>query len=49
MASGALEMSNVNLAEEVVNDITSQNAFEANVSTLNVTDEMIGTILDIKK
>lgn len=44
-----LELSNVDLGEEVVNQILAQRGFEANISTLKTADDMLGTILDIKK
>jgi flagellar hook protein FlgE len=47
--SAQLELSNVDLGEETVNQILAQRGFEANVSTLKTADDMLGTILDIKK
>jgi flagellar basal-body rod protein FlgC len=44
-----LELSNVDLGEEAVNQILAQRGFEANISTLKTVDDMLGTILDIKK
>ena len=44
-----LELSNVDLGEETVNQILAQRGFEANISTLKTADDMLGTILDIKK
>jgi flagellar hook protein FlgE len=44
-----LELSNVDLAEETVNQIIGQRGFEANFQTVKTADEMLGTILDIKK
>ena len=44
-----LELSNVDLAEEAVNQIIGQRGFEANIQTVKTADEMLGTILDIKK
>ena len=44
-----LELSNVDLGEETVNQILAQRGFEANVTTLKTIDDMLGTILDIKK
>ena len=46
--SGALESSNVDIAEEVVGQILSKAAFKANASVVRASDELIGTILDIK-
>ena len=44
-----LELSNVDLAEESVNQILGQRGFEANIQTIKTADEILGTILDIKK
>ena len=44
-----LELSNVDLAEEAVNQIIGQRGFEANFQTIKTADEMLGTILDIRK
>ena len=44
-----VELSNVNLADEAVNQIIAQRGFEANISTLKTADDMLGTILDIKR
>jgi flagellar basal-body rod protein FlgC len=44
-----LELSNVDLAEETVNRIIGQRGFEANIQTVKTADEMLGTILDIRK
>ena len=46
--SGSLEMSNVDIAEEMVGQITFQAAFTANAKVIMTADEVIGTILDIK-
>jgi flagellar hook protein FlgE len=40
------ESSNVNLAEELVNLITTQHAFAANIKTITTEDEMRKTLLD---
>lgn len=44
-----VELSNVNLAEETVNQIIAQRGFEANINTLKTADDMLGTILDMKR
>lgn len=44
-----VELSNVDLAEEAVTQILAQRSFEANISTLKAADDMLGTILDMKK
>lgn len=46
--SGALESSNVDIAEEIVSQIISKAAFKANASVIRSADELIGSILDIK-
>ncbi|MEO5955583.1 MAG: flagellar basal body rod C-terminal domain-containing protein [Nitrospiraceae bacterium] len=44
-----VELSNVDLGEETVNQILAQRGFEANLRTLHTADDMLGTILDMKK
>ncbi len=44
-----VELSNVDLGEEAVSQIIAQRGFEANLSTLKTADDMLGSILDIKK
>jgi flagellar hook protein FlgE len=44
-----LELSNVDFGEEAVNQIIGQRGFEANLQALKTADEMLGSILDIKK
>ena len=46
--SGSLEISNVDIVEENVKQITTQAAFNANAKVIRATDEIIGTLLDIK-
>jgi flagellar basal-body rod protein FlgC len=41
------EMSNVSLEEELVDLITTQHLFTANIKTIQTEDEMQGTLLDI--
>ena len=41
------EMSNVSMEEELVDLITTQHAFAANIKTIQTEDEMQGTLLDI--
>jgi flagellar hook protein FlgE len=40
------ESSNVNLAEELINLITTQHAFAANINTITTEDDMRKTLLD---
>jgi flagellar basal-body rod protein FlgG len=44
---GYLETSNVDLAGEMVDQITAEAGFKANVKTLQTADEMLGTIIDL--
>jgi len=44
-----LELSNVDLGEEVVNQIIGQRGFEATLQVLKTADDMLSRILDIKK
>jgi flagellar basal-body rod protein FlgC len=41
------ETSNVDLAEEFVNLIVNERAFEANVKTIQAEDEKLGNLLDV--
>ncbi len=45
----ALEMSNVDLAEEFVKLITTQRAFQANSKVITTSDEMLGDLISIKR
>lgn len=46
--SGALEASNVDLAEELVNLITAQRNFQANAQTISTADQITQTIINIR-
>lgn len=46
--SGFLEGSNVDIAEEMVDQIVAKAAFKANFNVIKANDEMIGSLLDIK-
>lgn len=46
--SGFLEGSNVDIAEEMVDQIVAKAAFKANINVIKANDEMIGSLLDIK-
>ena len=46
--SGFLEGSNVDIAEEMVDQIIAKAAFKANVNVIKANDEIIGSLLDIK-
>jgi flagellar basal-body rod protein FlgC len=44
-----VELSNVNLAEEMTDMITAGHGVKANVASIRTQDEMIGTLLDMKR
>jgi flagellar hook protein FlgE len=46
--SGALEASNVDLAEELVNLITAQRNYQANAQTISTADQITQTIINIR-
>lgn len=46
---GALEGSNVNIAEEMVNMIIAQRAYEVNAKAIQTTDEMLGMVNNLKR
>ncbi len=43
------EMSNVDIAEEIVQTIPTQNGYLANLKMISVYDEMLGNVIDIIK
>ena len=43
-----IEKSNVDLTEEIPNMMLSRRAYQANIKTIQVEDEMLGMLLDIK-
>ena len=43
------EMSNVDIAEDVVQTIRTQNGYQANLKMISVHDEMLGSIISIVK
>jgi len=45
---GSFESSNSDLTKELVNTITGKHGFSANAKVVKTTDEMLGTVLDIK-
>ncbi len=47
--SGALEQSNVDLANEFVKMINYQRAFQANSKTISTTDEMLAELIQLKR
>lgn len=46
--SGALEASNVNLTQQLVNMITAQRSFQANAQVISTTDQITQTIINIR-
>ena len=49
LASGFLEMSNVEVVDELVNMITAQRAYELNSKTISMADQMLQTANNIKR
>ena len=49
IAQGLLEMRNVNVAEEMVNMIVSQRAYELNSKAITASDEMLSTANNLKR
>jgi flagellar hook protein FlgE len=49
IASGALEMSNVDLTQEFTNMIIAQRGFQANSKVITSTDEMLQEIVNLKR
>ncbi len=47
--SGALELSNVDLANEFANLITTQRAFQANAKIITTSDEMLQDLVNLKR
>lgn len=49
LLQGFLEMSNVNLAEEMVNMIVAQRAYESNSKAIQTSDSMLATAINLKR
>ena len=49
LLGGALEMSNVDLAQEFTNLIIAQRGFQANSRVITTTDQMLQDLVDIKR
>ncbi|MBI4230347.1 MAG: flagellar hook basal-body protein [Planctomycetes bacterium] len=49
LRTGALEGSNVDLAEETVAQIRDLHAFKINARTVRTADQMLGTLLDLRR
>lgn len=46
--SGYMVSSNIDIADEMVNNIVNQRFFEANAVTIRTSDEMLGTVINLK-
>ena len=46
--SGYMVSSNVNIADEIVNNIINKSFFEANAVMIRTSDEMLGTVVNLK-
>ncbi|MBX6365779.1 MAG: flagellar hook protein FlgE [Gemmatimonadetes bacterium] len=49
VTSGALEMSNVDLAQEFTNMITAQRGFQSNARVITASDEMLQELVNLKR
>ena len=49
LAQGYLESSNVDIAEEMVNMIIGQRAYEANSKTITTVDNMLSIVANLKR
>ncbi len=49
IATGQLEMSNVNLADEFTNMIVAERGFQANSRVISVSDEMLQELVNLKR
>ncbi len=49
IASNSLEMSNVDISEEFVKMITTQRGFQANSKTVTTVDDMMNTVIQMKR
>lgn len=49
LAPGALEMSNVDLAQEFTDMITTQRGFQANSKIITTSDEILGELVNLKR
>jgi flagellar hook protein FlgE len=48
ITSGALEISNVDLAQEFTNMIVSQRGFQANARVITTSDDMLNELVNLK-
>jgi flagellar hook protein FlgE len=49
LIAGALEMSNVDLAEQFTDMIVTQRGFQANSKTIQTSDQMLQELLQLKR
>ena len=49
IASGVLEMSNVNLAQQLTNMIVAERGFQANARMITTSDEMLQDLINLKR
>ena len=49
LISGTLEMSNVDLTDQLTDMIVTQRGFESNAKTIQTSDSMLETILSLKR
>jgi flagellar basal-body rod protein FlgG len=49
LAQGFLEMSNVEIVEEMVNMIVGQRAYEMNSKAIQTSDSMLQTAINVKR
>ena len=48
LRSGALEESNVDLTQELVNMMTAQRAYQANAQTIKTQDQIMSTLVNLR-
>ena len=49
ITAGALEMSNVDLAQEFTNMITTQRGFQSNARVITTSDEMLQELVNLRR
>jgi flagellar hook protein FlgE len=49
VVAGSLEMSNVDLASELTSLITTQRAYEANGKVITTSDDILQTLVNLKR
>ena len=49
MLAGTLEMSNVDLTEQLTDMIVTQRGFESNAKTIQTGDSMLETVINLKR